>query len=115
MSETLAVLDSIQAIQRVSGNEQLAHDLLQMFIKELPEYRQTIQQALKENDREALKQIIHKMHGGLRYVSAPALAQIVSKTNAQVLTLSQSQLEQNIEQIYHEIEQVMATDSYDVS
>ncbi len=115
MSDTLAVLDPIQAIQRVSGNQQLANDLLYIFIKELPEYQHTIQQALQDDNREALKQIFHKMQGGLRYVSAPALAQIISQTYTEVLILSQPELEQSVELIFYEMKQVMNTDGYCVS
>lgn len=112
MSDTLVVLDKTQAMQRVSGNEQLANDLLQMFIKELPEYRRTIQQTLQDKKREELKQIIHKMHGGLRYVSAPALSHIVGKTNAEVLTLNNEQLEHNISLVFHEMDRVLSAECY---
>ena len=47
MSDNLPVLDHNKAIQQVSGNKQLADDLLRMLIKELPDYKRTLQQALE--------------------------------------------------------------------
>ncbi|MCK5698071.1 MAG: Hpt domain-containing protein [Gammaproteobacteria bacterium] len=112
MPNTLPILDLKQAIQYVSGNEPLAHELLQIFIKELPKYKQIIQQNFQDNNREELKEVIHKMNGGLSYVSAPALSQILSETDSELLTLSQAQLNVNINMIYNEIERIITIGVY---
>ena len=112
MSENLVVLDHKKAIQQVSGNKQLADDLLQVLIKGLPDYKYNMQQALKDDTNEELGKILHKMHGGLRYVSAPALTQVVSKTRSELSTLSRTQLEQAVEVISRECERVISQGNY---
>ena len=112
MSDTLSVLDQNLAIQVVSGNKKLADDLLVMLIKELPEYTQDIQEELQNNNREELRKIIHKMHGGLRYVGAPALMDIVSRTDIELFELSDEQLKLNITRIYQEIDRLIKEEKY---
>ncbi len=48
------------------NNEALALELFSMLRAELDEYTDTINQAVKENDIDKLKQIIHKLHGASR-------------------------------------------------
>ncbi len=112
MSDNLPVLDHNKAIQQVSGNKQLADDLLQMLIKELPDYKRTLQQALDNSTKEELDKILHKMHGGLRYVSAPALTQAVSTTRSELAILSMTQLQHAVELICRECERVISRKSY---
>ncbi|RKZ90612.1 MAG: hypothetical protein DRQ43_11095 [Gammaproteobacteria bacterium] len=112
MSDTLSVLDQNLAIQVVSGNKKLADDLLVMLIKELPEYTQDIQEELQNNNREELRKIIHKLHGGLRYVGAPALMDIVSRTDIELFELSDEQLKLNITRIYQEIDRLIKEEKY---
>ncbi|MCU7801101.1 MAG: Hpt domain-containing protein [gamma proteobacterium symbiont of Lucinoma myriamae] len=112
MSDTFPVLDQKKAIQIVSGNKKLADDLLLMLIKELPEYTQSIQNEFKNENKEELRKILHKMHGGLRYVGAPALMDIVSRTDLELFELSDEQLKQNITLIYQEIDRVIQEGKY---
>jgi len=114
MSDNLTVLDHKKAIQQVSGNKQLADDLLQMLIKELPDYKHNIQQSLENGTKEELDKILHKMHGGLRYVGAPALTQVVSNTRSELLTINKTQLEQAIELICRECDRVIKQGNYSV-
>lgn len=112
MSDTLAVLDQNRAIQLVSGNKKLADDLLLMLIKELPEHTQGIQNEHQNGNKEELRKIIHKMHGGLRYVGAPALLDIVSRTDVELFELSDEQLKQNITLIYQETDRIIKEGEY---
>ncbi|MCU7939920.1 MAG: Hpt domain-containing protein [gamma proteobacterium symbiont of Bathyaustriella thionipta] len=112
MSDNLAVLDKNKALQRVSGNEKLADDLLIMLLKELPGYIQGIKKELESGNKEELRKIIHKMHGGLSYVGAPALKDIVSRTDLELFDLSDEQLEKNITLIYKEINRVLEAGKY---
>jgi len=112
MSEPLAVLDKHQALKVVSGNEKLAEDLLIMLIKELPDYAQGMQIEFDNANKEELRKIIHKMHGGLRYVGAPALTAIVSKTDTDLFELSEQQLKQSIEHICQEIKRIVEQKTY---
>ena len=112
MSETLAVLDARKAIQCVSGNKKLADDLLAMFIKELPGYKQNIQKEFQKQNKEELRNIVHKIHGGLRYLGAPALTEIISQTDYELFNLSDEQLKTNITKIYVEIDRLLKEEKY---
>ena len=112
MSENLDILNQKTALKAVSGNKQLADDLLSMFIRELPNYKQAIQSHLQADNREELKQVIHKIHGGLRYLGAPALMAIVSQTDNVLFDLSDSELKDGVEKIYIEIDRVLEAGSY---
>ena len=112
MSSDLSILDHKKALELVSGNAKLADDLLAMLLKELPGYKQTIQKELEANDRDELRKIVHKIHGGLRYIGAPALMAIVSQTDYNLFELDDDQLQKNINQIYHEIDRLIAKKNY---
>ncbi len=112
MSDHLPVLDQKKALQQVSGNESLANDLLAMFIKELPGYKEEIQKHLIENNREELRNIIHKIHGGLRYLGAPALLHIIAPTDVELFDLSDAQLANNIKRIFIEIDKLLIEKKY---
>ncbi len=112
MSEILPILDHQKAIKLVSGNKKLADDLLAMLIKELPDYKLTIEIEFKNKNKQALRDIIHKIHGGLRYLGAPALMGIISQTDVELFNLSDKQLEANIEKIYYEVDRLLEEESY---
>lgn len=112
MSEELSVLDKQLALKRAAGNEKLADDLLEMLVNELLNYKAGIRNKLAEGSKEELRQIIHKLHGGLRYVGAPALMAIVSSTDYDLFELENEQLHHNIEQIYSEIDRVLEQKKY---
>ena len=111
MSKTLAILDLEKALQIAANNRVLADDLLAMLIKSIPEYKNSIQQQAML-DRNVLKAIIHKIHGGLRYIGAPGLEDIISKTNNDLFTLSKKELQQNIELIFIEFDRLMKEEKY---
>ena len=112
MSDTLAVLDKTMALKAVSGNEKLADDLLAMFIKELPAYKLLIEQEFSNDNKDELRNVIHKIHGGLRYLGAPALLDIIAPTDHDLFNLPDAQLKHNIDIIFKEIDRVLSQGKY---
>ena len=112
MPENLDILNLQAALKVVSGNKQLADDLLAMFIKEIPNYIQSVQTLLQEGDKEELKAVVHKIHGGLRYLGAPALMAVVSQTDAGLFDLSDAELNEDINRMVFEMERIKETGSY---
>ncbi len=112
MPENLDILNLQAALKVVSGNKKLADDLLAMFIKEIPNYIQSVQALLQEDDKEELKAVVHKIHGGLRYLGAPALMAVVSQTDASLFDLSDTELNESISRIVFEMQRIEETDSY---
>ena len=111
MSKALDILDLEKALEIVAGNRGLADELLAMLIKAIPEYRENIKEQVQVS-REALKLIIHKIHGGLRYIGAPALEEIIYKTNNNLFELSEDGLQQQIELIFMEFDRLLKEEKY---
>lgn len=111
MPKTLEILDLEKALQIVSGNRGLANELLAMLIKAIPEYRQNIKEQVQVS-REALKLVIHKIHGGLRYIGAPALEEIISTTNNNLFELSENDLQRHIKLIFVEFDRLLKEEKY---
>lgn len=112
MSKDLAVLDYQTALELVSGNHNLADELLTMFIKSLADYQQEIETLQKNKDRPALKKIIHKIHGGLRYLGAPALLEIISETEQNLFEFNDKELDNKIKQIIIEFSRLLKQGKY---
>jgi len=59
------ILDWPLTLQRSMGKEDLAVDMLEMFINSLPEISEHLEQALARSlSRSEFQKIIHKFHGG---------------------------------------------------
>ena len=111
MTKNLSILDLDKALSIVSGNRKLADDLLAMLIKASPDYMQEIKKQAVNNKVE-LKNIIHKTHGGLRYIGAPALSEIIATTNINLFEYSDKQLKQQTESILEEFQRLIEKGHY---
>ena len=67
------VYDHQEGIQLAGGNEQLALELFNMLIKELPEHQQRMETAKASGDIGDLKYAVHKLHGATSYCGVPGL------------------------------------------
>ena len=73
MSAILKVIDTELALERAAGNEDLAKELFDMLLKELPLYRSELQVCLADNNLTRLQEQIHKLNGASTYTGVPAL------------------------------------------
>lgn len=69
----LPCYDHDEAIKLAGGNAELAQELFQMLIAELPQYKEKIQIALEDNNINDLKHFIHKVNGATSYCGVPKL------------------------------------------
>ncbi|MDF3932819.1 response regulator [Pseudomonas citronellolis] len=69
----LAVLDAEEGLRLAAGKADLAADMLAMLLASLAADRQTIRQARERNDRAALIERVHRLHGATRYCGVPQL------------------------------------------
>ena len=72
------------ARQLTNGNEVLAIELFNMLIKELPDHRNGIQQALSNNNTRMLKEVTHKLNGASRCCGTPALRNTANSLEAAI-------------------------------
>jgi len=69
----LPCYDHEEAIKLAGGNAELAQELFQMLIAELPQYQEKIQTAQENNNIKDLKHFIHKVNGATSYCGVPKL------------------------------------------
>ncbi len=67
------VIDWSLSIQKMSGNETLARELMLAFIEELKENRTELVQAMKSGKFSDLECIAHKIHGACCFLGLPSL------------------------------------------
>ncbi len=87
---TQPVLDHEEGLQLAAGKADLAKEMLGMLLVSLPNDRQAIRQARAANDRQALLDYIHRLHGATRYCGVPQLRAACQR--------SETLLKQNAEQ-----------------
>jgi len=68
-----AIFDKQQALENTAGNAELAQELFAMLLDELPVLQEELKQALRANDKQALWDHAHKIHGATAYCGVPAL------------------------------------------
>lgn len=73
MNAVMKVIDRDLALERAGGNAQLAAELFDMLVQELPQQRTAIESALAASDYTALRHQVHKLNGSATYCGVPAL------------------------------------------
>ncbi|HSX72280.1 MAG TPA: response regulator, partial [Pseudomonas sp.] len=73
ISADLRVLDPEEGLRLAAGKADLANDMLSMLLAGLPADRQAIRQAREANERSALIERVHRLHGATRYCGVPQL------------------------------------------
>lgn len=67
----LSVLDPEEGLRLAAGKADLAADMLAMLLASLAADRQAIRQARDNDDRTALLERVHRLHGATRYCGVP--------------------------------------------
>ena len=95
------------AKQLANGNEKLAIELFTMLINELPEHRNGILQALKDNDTHMLKEVTHKLNGASRCCGTPALRNAASSLETTINNGDYDKLEIKSSELLKEINRLL--------
>lgn len=67
------VLDHEEGLRLAAGKADLAQDMLDMLLQNLPADRQAIEESLKAGDQQRLLESVHRLHGATRYCGVPEL------------------------------------------
>ncbi len=78
-------LDWELALRQAANKPDLARDLLQMLVDYLPEVRRLIEQHLASNDSNALRVVIHKLHGSASYSGVPRMKDLCMQLEKSLL------------------------------
>lgn len=71
--QDLAVYDRQLAVSIAGGNPQIAAELFDLLIQELPHQREALSRAYTADDRVELRKLTHKLVGSASYCGTPAL------------------------------------------
>jgi two-component system sensor histidine kinase BarA len=69
----LKVLDAEEGLRLAAGKADLAADMLSMLLASLEDDRRVIREARLLNDRQAMVDRVHRLHGATRYCGVPQL------------------------------------------
>ena len=73
------IIDINLALEQAAGNEQLAKELFQMLLAELPVSYTSLKTALAEVDKQSLWDYAHKIYGATAYCGVPALRNVAQQ------------------------------------
>ena len=90
-------------IKQSNNKPDLAQTLLDMLSLELPEFKQTIEQAMQQLDRQKLQFSIHKLHGACCYCGANDLKRLLMSLEGRINDLSTDEISHKILKVLDEI------------
>jgi len=93
-----AAIDMNLGLELVGGREELATQMLDLFISMIPEHQTEIDTALKNKDSKQLAAAAHKFLGATCYVGTPYLKQITKKLE----TAAKQENPNNLDEIYQD-------------
>ena len=105
----LPVIDRQEGRTLSNGKESLASELLKLLFESLPSDRLFLQQARERNDRNAMLERIHRMHGAAQYCGVPQLRAICKhcetliKNNVALIDPALDELDAAIERLLSEL------------
>ena len=73
------IVDIDLALEQAAGNEELAKELFQMLLVELPVSYASLKTALAEVDKQSIWDYAHKIYGATAYCGVPALRNVAQK------------------------------------
>ncbi len=69
----MSLFDKELALSQAGGNAELAKELFEMLLKELPKQQEIMNKAHAEKDKQVFLDATHKIHGGTAYCGVPDL------------------------------------------
>ena len=107
MNMQTKVYDEQLSLELAGGNQDLARQMLDMLLKELPELQATMNEAYRACDKAALYESVHKINGSSRYCGVPAVGQAANELEA-LLKENNDVLESSLDKLNTEIGRLMA-------
>ena len=98
-----------EALELAAGNVQLANELTNMLINELPEHLQIINDALSNDNIEQLRQQTHKLHGATRCCGTIALRNAAEQLESDIDNGILEKLTSSTHQLTNEIDRLIST------
>ena len=108
------IWDKSKALTRVMGNEQLLHQLIDMFRSEQPLRLQEMRSAIAENNFDHLRDQAHCLKGVAGNLGLDAIQRIAAQMDQDIRTGKHEQCREHLDELYTETERfVTAYDNSD--
>ena len=101
------ILDIPLSLQQSAGNAQLARELLEMLLTELPDLREKLETAIVERDMLSTWDYAHKIYGSTAYCGVPALREVAKVLEAAVKEGNLPKIEAQFEDLTYEIDRLL--------
>ncbi len=101
------ILDYELALEQAAGNEQLAKEIFEMLLAELPKLKQDLQNALSAKDKTACWDHAHKLYGSTAYTGVPRLNQIAHKMETAVKDDNEQLMAETFTSVVTEIDSIL--------
>jgi len=95
-----------QSLDLAAGNESLLKQIFEILLRDIPDYRNQLSNAIEQLDYTKLSSIIHKIHGTTCYTSLPLLKSQVVSIQQQLSAESYINLDTAVDSMTKELEQV---------
>jgi len=107
MDTEAKIYDEQLSLELAGGNEDLAQQMFEMLLNELPSLQAGMNEAFEHGDKAALYDNVHKINGSTRYCGVPAVGQAAN--NLELLLKDEAdQLDASLESLNSEIERLLA-------
>ena len=70
----VAPWDPVQTLERLGGDEQLLHEVMEIFCEEAPKHLAGLGKAIAQQDAETIERIAHSLQGELGYLGIAELS-----------------------------------------
>lgn len=101
------IYDKQLSLQLAGGNEDLARQMLEMLLKELPVLQANMNEVFQEGDNAALYDNVHKINGSSRYCGVPAVGQAANNLEL-LLKNDDDNLKDAVDELNVEIERLLS-------
>jgi len=95
------------AMEQAAGNEQLAKELFQMLINELPVLLEKLLAAIQSRDHQAIWDHAHKIYGSTAYCGVPALRAVAQQLETNIKAEDMQAVESGTGNLAGEIQRLL--------
>lgn len=103
----LPVIDWQKAIKLANNKRELAEEMLDLLVQELPSDRDAIKLFFKTKQYKKLLQQVHKLHGALCYSGLTRLKNVIASLEKQLKNNQTDNLNSLVKQVDDEIQLVL--------
>ena len=103
-----ASVDFKQSLTLASNNESLLHQIFEILLRDIPQHKQQLLNAVQQSDYAKLSSLVHKIHGITCYTSLPCLKSQVVSIQQQLAEDSFSLLQGAVNEMIEELEKIRA-------